>query len=71
MARNIFDYFAKRAEEEARLAAASTIPIVRQTHERFAAFYRERVAFQSSQSDQAMGAGSRPSQSDPSREAAA
>jgi len=43
MARSILDYFERRATEEERLAASSSHPGVKATHERFAAAYRAQA----------------------------
>ena len=43
MTRRLIDYFERRAEEEEERAQASSLPIVRETHRRFADFYREHV----------------------------
>ncbi len=40
MMRDILDYFTSRAMEADRLAAVSADPVVRATHESFAAAYR-------------------------------
>lgn len=37
------NYYLLRAEEEERLAAMSTVPVVRDTHAAFAAAYRDRA----------------------------
>lgn len=47
MSHKIFEYFEKRVEEEERLAAESAHPVVRETHRRFADFYRERLSARS------------------------